>query len=404
MRALLLKDEEELARCREEFKERKAEAVQADKDAERSGNECKESYLSMPEDYGTRIAADLPTDWLSTTYPTTADLDVLHGQVRDLDGLRRRTKDAQETLSKWEILNGQIAGIRALRDQLKADLPKSDPVVLRSQQTSLQADETSLANNLKALRKNLLENETEIDRLNKEMTRIQQQIADCINGLGREEEKRKHAVASIERARRALPEKWRTLCDGAGMGEQHQWKMEQEELSAKGTELRYQQLASARIGLEGLQREIAGAEAESSRFPVESRCSPDEVQVLLSESRLRVKQCDQALETARKQKGVLEHHRDLRKEIDDRLLSLRARVQLFHAPGPIAGSRSFAAAPRSRSRAQIVDYANGVLDRLSGGQLFLRLCPGKEGAGTNSPSNSKHTIAPPATAPSMLLS
>ncbi len=291
-------------------------------------------------------------------------------------------KDAQETLSKWEILNGQIAGIRALRDQLKADLPKSDPVVLRSQQTSLQADETSLANNLKALRKNLLENETEIDRLNKEMTRIQQQIADCINGLGREEEKRKHAVASIERARRALPEKWRTLCDGAGMGEQHQWKMEQEELSAKGTELRYQQLASARIGLEGLQREIAGAEAESSRFPVESRCSPDEVQVLLSESRLRVKQCDQALETARKQKGVLEHHRDLRKEIDDRLLSLEREYNYFMLLAQLLGRDRLQRHLVREAERQIVDYANGVLDRLSGGQLFLRLCPGEEGAGT----------------------
>ena len=32
---------------------------------------------------------------------------------------------------------------------------------------------------------------------------------------------------------------------------------------------------------------------------------------------------------------------------------------------------------------QIVDYANGVLDRLSGGQLFLRLCAGEEGVGAD---------------------
>jgi DNA repair exonuclease SbcCD ATPase subunit len=32
---------------------------------------------------------------------------------------------------------------------------------------------------------------------------------------------------------------------------------------------------------------------------------------------------------------------------------------------------------------QIVDYANGILDRLSGGQLFLRLCGGEEGTVTD---------------------
>jgi DNA repair exonuclease SbcCD ATPase subunit len=307
---------------------------------------------------------------------------VLRRDVGDLKALRKRAEEAQQTLSQWEKLQGQLTLAKQTCDQLRSELPKSDPVSLRSEHTSLQADETSLNNSLKGLRVNLVENESEIERLNKDLTRIQQQIADVANALNREEDKRKHQQDSIERARRVLPEAWRAQCDAAGLGEQHQWKVEQDELLAKQTESRYQGLATARAGVENLRQEILTAETEANAFPAESRGTPEEVQALLREAKARVKQCDLALEQASKQKGILDHHRELRKEIDGKLLSLDREHNYYVLLAQLLGRDRLQRHLVREAERQIIDYSNAVLDRLSAGQLFLRLCGSEEGTDT----------------------
>ena len=114
-------------------------------------------------------------------------------------------------------------------------------------------------------------------------------------------------------------------------------------------------------------------------FPRGARRSPDEVQILLSESRLRaLKQCDQALEPVANRRGFLSTIGIFaRRSTTDIVPGSGAQPSSCSWPNCwvaiVCSGTSFA-----KPNAQIVDYAKNMLDRLSGGQLFLRLCPGEE--------------------------
>ena len=63
----------------------------------------------MPEAYRRRVAPSLPADWLTTAYPTAADLAALRAEAAGLAAARQLLQQAEQVRDQWHKLTTQEA-------------------------------------------------------------------------------------------------------------------------------------------------------------------------------------------------------------------------------------------------------------------------------------------------------
>jgi DNA repair exonuclease SbcCD ATPase subunit len=187
---------------------------------------------------------------------------------------------------------------------------------------------------------------------------------------------------AIDRAGRLLPEKWRETATKAGLAEQNKWKAELEELTRKGTEAKYQELAQTRASVEAMKQDIALAEKEQDAYPTEARRPADELQALLAAARKEAAVKEGLLQAAREEKAILDRHRRELERLRAKTLELERELSHWKMLSELLGRDRLQRHLVRTAERQIVDYANGILDRLSGGQLFVRLVGSDDGAAT----------------------
>ena len=297
----------------------------------------------------------------------------------DLDAARLQLRTAQADQSKFDKLKAEQSAAQSTLDQVKKLLPPGDPAGLRDEEARLKAEEEALAAKSRGTKKLLQENDVEAERLNKDLAEVQKAIANVDSQLNVESATRIQHRDAIDRAAKLLPPNWRDAANRAGLAEQNKWKTELEELTRKGTEARYQELAKTRASIEAVKHDIEAAEKEADGFSEEARQPAEAVVARLAASRKDVSAKDEELQKTREEKAILDRNRQererLRRQALDREKELNYSSQLAQLLGRDRLQRHLV---RTAER-QIVDYANGILDRLSGGQLFVRLCGGDDG-------------------------
>ncbi len=374
---------EQLDKLRDAYKDAAAHAKQAAADIKRLTDSLALRYAEMPEPYRSQIAESAPQDWTQTSFPERDELVALRREAAGLDPAKRRLREATDTLTRWNNLRARAESAKQTLARLRAGLPSADLTALRQEHQSLQAEETALVNAIKAAKQLLLQLDTEAEKLGREAHSAVQTLTDLEGKLRTEQVNREHCTAAVERAMRALPEVWRFPVEGAGMAEYSAWKSEFENLTADGVEAKYKQLEQARGGLNALRREVADLAAEADAFPEDSRRSPEEVKQLIDDARAEFKARDKDLHDAQKQKAVLDGHREQRAKLGEQFKQTDAEHNRYKLLSELLGRDRLQRHLVRRAERQIVDYANAVLDRLSGGQLFLKLVGGDDGAGTD---------------------
>jgi DNA repair exonuclease SbcCD ATPase subunit len=86
------------------------------------------------------------------------------------------------------------------------------------------------------------------------------------------------------------------------------------------------------------------------------------------------------LTDARRRKAVLDGHRERRAELGELFKQTDAEHVRYKTLADLLGRDRLQRHLVRQAERQIVDYANGMLDRLSGGQLFLKLVGTDDGA------------------------
>jgi len=375
--------ETSLQKLRDKYRDVNHELEQAERDIERAGGECLKAYQALPTMFRERIANAPPDDWLDTQFPEPADLTSLQRDAADVESLRANLRQAEETLRQWEKVHGQAEAARASIARLRQELPAADPAAIRGEHASIQAEEAALKGRLAGSKKSLAENQNDVDRLLKEIAEIEKHLAQADSDLRAEEVHRTNAEDSIDRARRQLPERWQTLAKQTGLSEQHQWNVELRELEEAKTAQRWQQLAQARLGLEGLTHEIAEAEAQQAEFPEQARTPITEIELQLQQARQTEDEKEKLSHSALQEKGILEQHREQRDKLGKKGLELEREENFAKTLSVLLGRDRLQRHLVRVAERQIVDYANAVLDRLSAGQLLLRLSGSEEGTGAD---------------------
>jgi DNA repair exonuclease SbcCD ATPase subunit len=374
--------EKALVEARVEYGEAANELKQTRRDVERLRAECRQAYADLPDRFRVRVCAAPPADWLATTYPTPADLDAARAEAEEFGPARKAMREAEAVQQQWATLKAREAAALQTLHRLQADLP-TDRQAVRRDHANLEAEDKSLEKNVTAKRNELDQVARDLDRLAREQETIKAQVARTDGDLEKQDLVLSQARRTIDKALKELPASWRSQAERVGMSELFALKSERDQLQEEGTEERGRALERARLQLEVLEREKATLEAEQERFSAEARQDPAAVQNLLTAARKAEKVCEEELMQARRQKDLLDDRCRQREQIAAEMLTAEQDLATQKLLADLLGRDRLQLYLVRQAERQVVDHANAVLDRLSGGQLYLRLVGEANGEGSS---------------------
>jgi exonuclease SbcC len=363
--------ESQLVVARESYRTLLAQADQARKDVDRLQRDCALNYQEVPLPFKDRIGA-APADWLKTVYPGADDLTAARQQISTLPARQRALQEATDQLHQWHQLQGQLTTVRLAVERLLQELPR-DRANLRQAHASLEAEEKVLQGNLAARRKEAEQLHKQSDTLNTERERLHKHLGQLQSEATRLESSRQHGQQTLERLRRDLPPTWQAQADSAGLAEVQRLSQERDALVAERTEERARQLHEARSGLDFRKREVAELQAQADATPMDSRVSLPEARHRHDAARQAFEACDTELSRARHQRTILEGQYNERQKVQKEVLQLEQDQVHARLLAELLGRDRLQLHLVRQAERQVVDFANAVLDRLSGGQLYLRL-------------------------------
>lgn len=375
--------ERELLRLRDSYRDSTAELRRAREESERLIDECRLAYQQLPTAFRERVSLAQPADWTATIWPSADEQRALKKEASEITAARDRLQQLQDQLGKHERLQTERNVTQDAVDRMKAMLGTEDPSALRREETSLKAEDTAVAGKLRETRALHQETEREIEQLNRQLGEVQKTLSSLESQLSVESATCVQHRDAIERASKLLPPAWRETASRAGLAEQNKWKAELENLERQGTEARYQELTLTRASIDLLKQDMALAEEEEKQIVPEAKRPVEEIKGLIATAKRTANERAQAVQAAREEKAILDRHREDRERLRQQKLALDKELVESTMLAQLLGRDRLQRHLVRTAERQIVDYANGILDRLSGGQLFLRLCGGEEGYGND---------------------
>jgi DNA repair exonuclease SbcCD ATPase subunit len=287
-------------------------------------------------------------------------------------------------LVQWTNARNRQAVVREARTRLKGDLP-GEPASIRAGHIRLEAEEKSLQQNLIAGRVTARETQEELDRLNGVREQTQRQQSEFDSRLRKEEALRHHCQLALQRLTKELPAAWQGPAERFGTAELFAWSREREDLIKADTDERGRQAQQAIAGLKMLRQDQEELERGQEAFPPEARREPAAVAELVVAARQRGHEREQELAQARQHRDQLDALRRQRAQLIKEKLRLDGELARARTLADLLGRDRLQLHLVRRAEHGIVDHANAVLDRLSGGQLSLKLREGDGGAAADEP-------------------
>ncbi len=369
-------------KLRDQFKERSNEAKQAAADAMRLAASCRQTFFALPDAFKQKVSPTTPDDWTKIEYPERHELTALRAEASGIDDVRSKLREATDQAGRVRTVRVQFDSANERLEKSKHGLPPGEPNALRQKYAAQQTEDATVVNSIRAAKKEIEKTETEEDRQQRLLGEVDRALVEIDGKLKLEDSTRKQSQESIDRAKKTLPLPWQVPLETAGFAERIQWQNESEKLIAKGTEAKFTQLQAALGGLDSLRAEIEVLKAEADLFPEEARRSPDAVKAELAAARDGLDARNAELLDAQREQSILDDYRKQRSELGERFKALDAEHNRYSRLAELLGRNRLQRHLVRKAERQIIDCANGVLDRLSDGNLFLKLVGSEEGSST----------------------
>jgi DNA repair exonuclease SbcCD ATPase subunit len=372
LRGQLATMETQIGAAREAYRTQLALADQTRREVDRLQRECALSFQELPQPFKNQVSTTQPVDWLTTFFPTSDDLVAARQEASTLSSRRRALAEATEQLKQWHQLQGQLTTVRQALERLQTDLPH-DRAALRQEYAQLATQERVLQSDLAAQQQQAEALQKLVDGFSTDRERLQQRLAQMQTEDARLESSRQHGRLTVERLLKDLPPAWHALADKAGMAEVNRLSGEMDRLIAERTEERAGEVQEARANLELRRREVADLEAQAGALPPECRVALAEAQRLHLRAKDVFEATDAEQARARLAKTVLDTQYEQRLKQQQEVLQLDEELTHARLLAELLGRDRLQLHLIRQAERQVVDFANAVLDRLSGGQLYLRL-------------------------------
>src|SRR5262249_2843187 len=148
--------------------------------------QCGRIWSELAEPFRQRVAAELPTDWLLTQYPSETELSEMRQRATGAEAARRRHDDAEKAFIEWNTFKGQETNARHTVERLAKELP-GDHQQLRGEHAHLEAEEKAIDAGLRAKRNELDAIQKQLEQLSKEQGQTDKQLAELKGKLCAEE-------------------------------------------------------------------------------------------------------------------------------------------------------------------------------------------------------------------------
>jgi DNA repair exonuclease SbcCD ATPase subunit len=376
--AVKRKKEEDWQRAGQEAAQWRRAAEQAACDAERYRRDCELAYRDMEASFQGLVGWPAGGDWLATSYPSPLDLAEVVRQVERLDSTRQLLQQAQSAYESWSRLQAQVAGLSRALAEREAELPADLPA-LREECRRLETEASAVRARLVEVRASTRQEQDWLDQAVERRQELAQQLAEHDRRFNEERVRAQECQGRLTLARSVLPPVWQSAAETATCPELHQWQAERAGLEAVGVEAHFRELEEVRTGLEALRQRKAGLESDLEAIPPEARRAPAEVQALLATANDELLRREAALQEAMHAQGRLEHRHEQREQLQDQYRQADRRHALYRTLGEQLGRKGLQLYLMRQAEHGIIDFANGVLDRLSGGRFCLRLRNGENG-------------------------
>ncbi|MFL5329587.1 MAG: AAA family ATPase [Gemmataceae bacterium] len=346
-------------------------------ESERLQKELFAAYEALPPPHRSKVSPASPSDWTVTKYPSSGELEPMRSQVARLGSVRRAFEGAQKELAQLTLLRAQHGEAERLALALRKALP-GDPEQIRRQHVSFEADLQAIKSRLAALKKELAESRAEAEKLatrQHELEKSRQSVAGEIRAIqiqqGNDRENLKSAYA-------ALPESWRTIAERGKLSDRSGLKGELETLEAEKTEERAAALNEAKANMSGLTATLNELRSQEATFPADTRQAVPVAAMAVAEAKQALSAADKAMQELRNNLHHLEARRDARAQLEAEKLTLDGELTQAQILAELLDRNHLQLHLIRQAEKQIVSFANAVLDRLSSGELCLRLRGGPE--------------------------
>ncbi len=366
--------------AREEYRDCLNRVQQAQAEIARLQGDCVQIYGEFPEAYTHRISPTVPDDWTTTSYPATADLEALRAEAAGSTTARQCLQSAEKIERQWNLLKAREKAALESSLRLKEELP-ADREGVRKLHGETTRQSEALDRDLKNNRASLAAVDKDVERIGKEREQTKARVDECDHQLKDQELTRDHARQAIAANRRELPASWQAHADSLGLAEWNELDGQRASLEAADTDQRGSELQHARANLDVLRQDKEALEARQDEFPPESRLDPAEIRGTIETARQTETQRENELTEARNLLAVLKNHRKQREAIGEDYVRAEGEWTYQKTLAELLGKDRLQLYLVRQAERQVVEYANAVLDRLSGGQLYLKLSGEANGEG-----------------------
>jgi exonuclease SbcC len=114
-------------------------------------------------------------------------------------------------------------------------------------------------------------------------------------------------------------------------------------------------------------------EQDEKKFPDAARQELPAIQSQLTAAKTNSRTCDDGLGEAKRRLGVLENHLEERRKIEATVVQTEGDLATQKTLAELLGRERLQLYLVRQAERQVVEHANAVLERLSGGQLYLKL-------------------------------
>lgn len=364
--------EEQRGTARDAYSEAKNQRAQATAAVARLRQELARLHGEVEPTFRDRISAGPVTDWQATTFPTADELARLQTQAGQAATLRMRTRTLEGQLNQRATLQGRAAGLAKAVDELRGKLPP-DRAALRQRHLDLETREKETASTLAARKRQVSEHETTLERLDRELTTLRQDLAQLQTKVREQELTERHAREIVERIRAALPAGWAEQVVNLRLTTWDGWEGERRKLVAERIAEREEQLRDARANLNLLNAQRRKLEDRAADYPAECRQDGAALESAVAVARQEQKECDRQLSEAHQQQSLLEQRVRDRQTCTVELTAAEGAQAEAELLARLLGKDRLQLHLVRQAERRVVEYANVVLDRLSGGQLYLQL-------------------------------
>jgi exonuclease SbcC len=364
-RARKLAQEEE--QQQEKYREVETEALLAQ-------NRAETAFKSLPEVHRGRVvalsAAAIPDDQ-QRAYPSADDLAALREETSRLASARDALKAVETKVERRDQQHAVREQLATRLAQFEATCPPDRAKEIVEREREVRRRLEGAERDIEALSEPLAEANTRAEAAGAQVDGLRERV----RGLESKRNALTTVRAELERSAReklaAVPEDWRSQADRLSAERMAVWQAERDSLA--GADVRAAELSESRGAHAPRQESLAKVMARLGAIPVEARYPVATLEERERDANARHADALANHETAMNTYRDLTARRHRRTSLEHDALTSRRQAHLYGMLARLLGRDHLQRHLLLQAEAGIVERANSVLERISGGTLRLSL-------------------------------